>query len=87
MGLKLSPFPALTPSAESETNCVGIPPEHVLAVEQVGRQKTCLVTPFKGADVTRFVAVEVKATFAAAVSVVGSKLGPLAGVPSGAVLN
>ena len=87
MGLKLSPLPALTPSAESETNCVGIPPVQVDSDEHVGLQNTCLVTPLSGAEVTRFVAVEVKAIFAAELSTVGSKLGPLAAVPSGAVLN
>src|SRR5262249_8618960 len=58
-GLKLSPLPALTPSAPIDTSTV---PEVEPAAAPTGRQNTCLVLPSSAAEVTRFDAVDVKAT-------------------------
>lgn len=61
--LKLSPFPALSPSAEIETSWVAfVVPVQEAAVVQVGRQKTWRVPAGSGTVVTRLVASEVKAT-------------------------
>ena len=82
-GLKLSPLPALTPSAPIDTSTVpGVEP----AVAATGRQNTCRVLPSSGADVTRFDAVEVKATSPPEEAIVGSQLGPFAVLPLGSTL-
>ena len=83
-GLKLSPFPAVMPSALIETSCVPTPE---VVVEVTGRQKTWRVVPLRGADVTRFDASEVNATSPPAESIVGSQLGPFAGPPFGSTLT
>ena len=81
-GLKLSPLPALTPSAPMDTSTVpGVEP----AVAPAGRQNTCRVLPSRGADVTRLDAVEVKAT-SPDEAIVGSQLGPFAVLPLGSTL-
>jgi hypothetical protein len=81
-GLKLSPFPGLTPSALMDTNCV----ETVDPVVTM-RQKTWRVIPVSAADVTRFVAVEVNATVEPPESIVGSELAPLAEFPLTSVVT
>ena len=82
-GLKLSPLPALTPSAPMDTSTVpGVEP----AVAPAGRQNTCRVLPSRGAEVTRFDAVEVKATSSPDEAIVGSQLGPFAVLPLGSTL-
>src|SRR5579864_118388 len=83
-GLKLSPFPALTPSAPMDTSRVPtVEPTATLA----GRQKTCRVLPSRGADVTRFDAVDVNATLPPEDAIVGSQLGPFAAFPFGSTLT
>jgi hypothetical protein len=81
-GLKLSPFPGFTPSADIDTSCV-------VKVELVvtGRQKTWRVFPSSAADVTRFDAVDVNATVVPPVSIEGSELAPFAAFPFGSVLS
>jgi hypothetical protein len=82
-GLKLSPLPALKPSAPIDTSTVpGVEP----AVAPTGRQNTCRVLPSSGADVTRFDAVEVNATSPPDEAIVGSQLGPFAALPFGSTL-
>jgi hypothetical protein len=81
-GLKLSPLPALTPSAPIEMSIVAV----VVDVVPTGRQNTCRVLPSRGADVTKFDAVEVNATFAPDEEIVGSQLGPFAVLPLGSTL-
>jgi hypothetical protein len=80
-GLKLSPFPALTPSAAIETSCVPV------VVDDTGRQNTCRVVPLSGAEVVKFEAVDVNATVAPPESIVGSQLGPFAEFPFGSTLT
>lgn len=81
-GLKLSPLPALTPSAPIEMSMVAV----VVDVAPTGRQNTWRVLPSSGADVTRFDAVEVKATSPPDEAIVGSQLGPSAVLPLGSTL-
>jgi hypothetical protein len=90
-GLKLSPFPGFSPSADMETSWVlfVVKLAHV-ALVQAGSQNTWRVVPVKGAEVTRFVAKEVNAMnplveldeLPAGLFMVGSKLGPFAAPPS-----
>src|SRR5262249_24933946 len=83
-GLKLSPLPALTPSAPIDTSTVpGVEP----AAAPTGRQNTCLVLPSSAAEVTRLDAVDVKATLAPPEAIVGSQLGPFAVFPLGSTLT
>lgn len=81
-GLKLSPLPALTPSAPIEMSTVVV----VVDAAPTGRQNTWRVLPSSGADVTRFDAVEVKATSSPDEAIVGSQLGPFAMLPFGSTL-
>jgi hypothetical protein len=81
-GLKLSPLPALTPSAPIETSIVAV----AVDVAPTGRQNTWRVLPSSGADVTRLDAVEVNATSAPDKAMVGSQLGPFAVLPFGSTL-
>ena len=82
-GLKLSPLPALKPSAPIDTSTVpGVEP----AAAPTGRQNTCRVLPSSGADVTRFDAVDVNATSPPDEAIVGSQLGPFAVLPLGSTL-
>ena len=87
-GLKLSPVPALRPSAEIETICACTPvPVQVGIVEHAGRQKTWRAVPLSGTVVSIFVALEVKATCAPALSITGSLLAPFAEDPFASVLR
>lgn len=81
-GLKLSPLPALTPSAPIETSIVAV----VVDAAPTGRQNTWRVLPSSGADVTRLDAVDVNATFPPDEAIVGSQLGPFAVLPFGSTL-
>jgi hypothetical protein len=54
---------------------------------QVGRQNTWRVVPFCGTEVSRFVAVEVKAMLLPEFDKDGSTLAPFAEFPNGSVLN
>lgn len=82
-GLKLSPLPALTPSAPIEMSMVAVDVD----AAPTGRQNTWRVLPSRGADVTRFDAVEVNATSSPDEAIVGSQLGPFAALPFGSRLT
>jgi hypothetical protein len=88
-GLKLGPFPALTPSADVDTSCAAFPlPLQVGAAPlHVGRQKTWVIKPDRGTLEVRFVAVEVNAENVPELLIDGSKLAPLAELPFGSVLT
>lgn len=73
---------ALTPSAPIEMSTVVV----VVDAAPTGRQNTWRVLPSSGADVTRFDAVEVKATSTPDEAIVGSQLGPFAVLPFGSTL-
>jgi hypothetical protein len=86
-GLKLSPSPSLNPSADMDTSCAAFPlPVHVVAPPQVGRQNIWEWPFVWTAEVMRFVAVEVNAASAPALSIEGSELAPLAELPFGSEL-
>lgn len=89
-GLKLGPFPALSPSADMDTNWASFPVPVQVCCEvplHVGRQNTWVIRPVWGTLVVKFVAVEVKAASPPELLIEGSELAPFAALPLGSVVT